>query len=513
MGHEYIIEMLNITKDFPGIRANDNITLQLRKGEIHALLGENGAGKSTLMSILFGLYQPTSGVIKKNGQEVKINTPNDANDLNIGMVHQHFKLVECFSVLDNIILGVEPTRGLFLEKKKAREKVLELSNKYGLKVDPDALVSDITVGMQQRTEILKMLYRDNEVLIFDEPTAVLTPQEIEELMKIMKSLAKEGKSILFITHKLNEIMEVADRCTIIRKGKYIGTVDIKDTTKEELSRMMVGRNVSFSVDKKPSTPGETVLKVEHMTVPSKSHSNNAVKDVSFNVRRGEIVCIAGIDGNGQSEFVQGLTGLENITGGTITFCGKDITHVSIRDRSKAGMSHIPEDRHKHGLVLDYSLEQNMVLQRYWAPEFQNHGFIKSKAVRDHAVRLIEQYDVRSGQGPVTITRSMSGGNQQKAIIAREIDKAPELLVAVQPTRGLDVGAIEYIHKQLVAQRDSGKAVLLVSLELDEVMDVSDRILVMYEGELVGQLDPKKVTVEELGLYMAGAKRDTVPAEV
>ena len=513
MGHEYIIEMLNITKDFPGIRANDNITLQLRKGEIHALLGENGAGKSTLMSILFGLYQPTSGVIKKNGQEVKINTPNDANDLNIGMVHQHFKLVECFSVLDNIILGVEPTRGLFLEKKKAREKVLELSNKYGLMVDPDALVSDITVGMQQRTEILKMLYRDNEVLIFDEPTAVLTPQEIEELMKIMKSLAKEGKSILFITHKLNEIMEVADRCTIIRKGKYIGTVDIKDTTKEELSRMMVGRNVSFSVDKKPSTPGETVLKVEHMTVPSKAHSNNAVKDVSFNVRRGEIVCIAGIDGNGQSEFVQGLTGLENITGGTITFCGKDITHASIRDRSKAGMSHIPEDRHKHGLVLDYSLEQNMVLQRYWAPEVQKHGFIKSKAVRDHAVCLIEQYDVRSGQGPVTITRSMSGGNQQKAIIAREIDKAPELLVAVQPTRGLDVGAIEYIHKQLVAQRDSGKAVLLVSLELDEVMDVSDRILVMYEGELVGQLDPKKVTVEELGLYMAGAKRDTVPAEV
>ena len=391
--------------------------------------------------------------------------------------------------------------------------MLELSNKYGLKVDPDALVSDITVGMQQRTEILKMLYRDNEVLIFDEPTAVLTPQEIEELMKIMKSLAKEGKSILFITHKLNEIMEVADRCTIIRKGKYIGTVDIKDTTKEELSRMMVGRNVSFSVDKKPSTPGETVLKVEHMTVPSKAHSNNAVKDVSFNVRRGEIVCIAGIDGNGQSEFVQGLTGLENITGGTITFCGKDISHASIRDRSKAGMSHIPEDRHKHGLVLDYSLEQNMVLQRYWAPEFQKHGFIKSKAVRDHAVRLIEQYDVRSGQGPVTITRSMSGGNQQKAIIAREIDKAPELLVAVQPTRGLDVGAIEYIHKQLVAQRDSGKAVLLVSLELDEVMDVSDRILVMYEGELVGQLDPKKVTVEELGLYMAGAKRDTVPAEV
>ena len=513
MANDYIIEMLNITKEFPGIKANDNVTLQLRRGEIHALLGENGAGKSTLMSILFGLYQPTSGMIKMNGQEVHINNPNDANDLNIGMVHQHFKLVECFSVLDNIVLGVEPTKGLFLEKKGARERVMALSDKYGLKVDPDALISDITVGMQQRTEILKMLYRDNDVLIFDEPTAVLTPQEIEELMKIMKNLAKEGKSILFITHKLNEIMEVADRCTILRKGKYIGTVDIKDTTKEELSRMMVGRDVSFSVDKKPAQPGETVLKVEHMTVPSKVHSNNAVKDISFNVRRGEIVCIAGIDGNGQSEFVQALTGLEKMSSGKLIFEGKDITNATIREKSKAGMSHIPEDRHKHGLVLDYTLEQNMVLQRYWEPEFQKAGFIKNKAVRAYSDRLIEQYDVRSGQGSSTVVRSMSGGNQQKAIIAREIDKDPELLVAVQPTRGLDVGAIEYIHNQLVAQRDSGKAVLLVSLELDEVMDVSDRILVMYEGELVGQLDPKQITVEELGLYMAGAKRDEVPAEV
>jgi simple sugar transport system ATP-binding protein len=512
MENDYIIEMLNITKEFPGIKANDNITLQLRKGEIHALLGENGAGKSTLMSILFGLYQPTSGIIKKNGKEVHINTPNDANELNIGMVHQHFKLVECFSVLDNIILGVEPTKGLFLEKKGARSKVLELSDKYGLKVDPDALISDITVGMQQRTEILKMLYRDNEVLIFDEPTAVLTPQEIEELMKIMKNLAKEGKSILFITHKLNEIMEVADRCTILRKGKYIGTVDIDKTSKEELSKMMVGRNVSFSVDKKPAEPGETVLKISHMTVPSKVHSNNAVKDVSLNVRKGEIVCIAGIDGNGQSEFVQGLTGLEKVSAGTITFMGQDITKSSIRDKSKLGMSHIPEDRHKHGLVLDYTLEQNMVLQRYWQPEFQKAGFIKAKAVRQYSDRLIEQYDVRSGQGSTTIVRSMSGGNQQKAIIAREIDKDPELLVAVQPTRGLDVGAIEYIHSQLVSQRDKGKAVLLVSLELDEVMDVSDRILVMYEGEIVGELDPKKITVEELGLYMAGAKRDRVVVE-
>ena len=513
MENEYIIEMLNITKDFSGNKANDNITLQLRRGEIHALLGENGAGKSTLMSILFGLYQPTSGIIRKNGQEVHINTPNDANNLNIGMVHQHFKLVECFTVLDNIILGVEPTKGPFLEKKGARKKVMELSEKYGLKVDPDALISDITVGMQQRTEILKMLYRDNEILIFDEPTAVLTPQEIEELMKIMKGLAKEGKSILFITHKLNEIMEVADRCTILRKGKYIGTVDIDKTSKEELSRMMVGRNVSFSVDKKPAKPGETVLKVDHLTVPSKAHSNNAVKDVSFNVRKGEIVCIAGIDGNGQSEFVQGLTGLEKVTGGTITFKGHDITKSSIRERSKMGMSHIPEDRHKHGLVLDYSLEQNMVLQRYWQPDFQSGGFIKSKAVRRYSDKLIEQYDVRSGQGSATVTRGMSGGNQQKAIIAREIDKDPDLLVAVQPTRGLDVGAIEFIHKQLVAQRDKGKAVLLISLELDEVMDVSDRILVMYEGEIVGQLYPDKTTVEELGLYMAGAKRDKVPAEI
>lgn len=510
MADDFIIEMLNITKEFPGIKANDNVTLQLRRGEIHALLGENGAGKSTLMSILFGLYQPTSGTIKMNGKEVHINNPNDANDLNIGMVHQHFKLVECFSVLDNIVLGVEPTKGLFLEKKGARERVMALSDKYRLKVDPDALISDITVGMQQRTEILKMLYRDNDVLIFDEPTAVLTPQEIEELMKIMKNLAREGKSILFITHKLNEIMETADRCTILRKGKCIGTVDIRDTTKEELSRMMVGRDVSFFVDKKPVQPGEIVLKVEHMTVSLRGSGKNVVSDVSFHVRRGEIVCIAGIDGNGQSELVQALTGLEKMSAGKIIFEGKDITNASIREKSKAGISHIPEDRHKHGLVLDYTLEQNMVLQRYWEPEFQKAGFIRNKAVRAYADKLIAQYDVRSGQGVSTVVRSMSGGNQQKAIIAREINKAPELLVAVQPTRGLDIGAIEYIHSQLVAQRDSGKAVLLVSFEMDEVMDVSDRILVMYEGELVGQFDPKHITVEELGLYMAGAKRDQVP---
>ena len=400
----------------------------------------------------------------------------------------------------------------FLQKAEARKKVVALSEKYGLRVDPDALISDISVGMQQRVEILKMLYRDNEILIFDEPTAVLTPQEIDELMQIMRNLAAEGKSILFISHKLAEIMAVADRCSVLRKGKYIGTVETANTTMEELSAMMVGRSVNFHVEKKPMEPGEVVLEVKNMTMASKMHKNNAVKNVSLKVRRGEIVCLAGIDGNGQTEFVYGLTGLEPLSSGTVTLCGKDITHASIRQRSTMGMSHIPEDRHKHGLVLDYSLEDNMVLQRYFEPEFTNGaGFLRRKNIRQYAGKLIEQYDVRSGQGPITIARSMSGGNQQKAIVAREIDKDPELLVAVQPTRGLDVGAIEYIHRQLVAQRDAGKAVLLVSLELDEVMDVPDRILVMYEGEIVGELDPKTTTQEELGLYMAGAKRDEVKA--
>ena len=505
MAEDFVIEMLHITKEFPGIKANDDITLQLRKGEVHALLGENGAGKSTLMSVLFGLYQPEAGKILKNGKEVAVRNPNDANALGIGMVHQHFKLVECFSVLDNIILGVEPNKLGFLQKAEARKKVMALSEKYGLRVDPDALISDISVGMQQRVEILKMLYRDNEILIFDEPTAVLTPQEIEELMDIMRGLAEEGKSILFISHKLNEIMAVADRVTVLRKGRYVGTVNTCDTNKQELSNMMVGRPVQLQVVKEPAQPKDPVLRVRHMCVASHQHKRDAVHDVSLEVRAGEIVCIAGIDGNGQTEFVQGLTGLDKITGGTVELCGKNITHTSIRRRGE-NMSHIPEDRHKHGLILDFTLEQNMVLQRYLEPQFQKAGFIKNAAVREYAQHLIDQYDVRSGQGPVTIARSMSGGNQQKAIIAREIDKDPKLLVAVQPTRGLDVGAIEYIHKQIVAQRDAGKAVLLVSLELDEVMNLSDRILVMYEGEIVGEFDPKTTTVQELGLYMAGAKK-------
>ena len=503
---QYVIEMLHITKEFPGIKANDDITLQLKKGEIHALLGENGAGKSTLMSVLFGMYQPEKGVIKKDGKEVKINNPNDATALHIGMVHQHFKLIDVFTVMDNIILGAEDTRLGFLQRKAARKKVQELSERYGLKVDLDARIENITVGMQQRVEILKMLYRDNEVLIFDEPTAVLTPQEIDELMEIMRGLKREGKSILFISHKLNEIMAVSDRVSVLRKGRYIGTVNTCETSKAELSSMMVGRPVQLVVEKDESRPTDDVLKVENLTVTSKLYKKDAVKNVSFTVRKGEIVCIAGIDGNGQSELVHALTGLDKISSGKITLNGEDITGASIRQRSVAGMSHIPEDRHKHGLVLDYTLEQNMVLQKYLEPRFQNHGFIRFDAIRSYAEGLIDKFDVRSGQGPVTTARAMSGGNQQKAIIARELDRDMPLVVAVQPTRGLDVGAIEFVHSQLVAERDHGKAVLLVSLELDEVMNLSDRILVMYEGEIVGEFDPRQVTVEELGLYMAGAKK-------
>ena len=503
---DYVIEMLHITKEFPGIRANDDVTLQLKRGEIHALLGENGAGKSTLMSVLFGLYQPEQGIIKKDGQEVKISNPNDATALHIGMVHQHFKLVECFTVLDNIILGAEPMKGVVVDRAAARKKVMELSQRYGLKVDPDARVEDISVGMQQRVEILKMLYRDNDILIFDEPTAVLTPQEIDELMDIMRGFKAEGKSILFITHKLAEIKAVADRCSVLRKGKYMGTLDVANTSVEEMSRLMVGRDVQLVSTKDESHPGDVVLQVDNLTVPSKVSKKDAVKHASLQVRAGEIVCLAGIEGNGQTEFIHAVTGLDKPSSGTVTLCGRDITHAPIRRRSKLGMSHIPEDRHKHGLVLDYPLEYNMVLQRYWEKGFQQGGFLKKRVIRAYSDRLIEQYDVRSGQGSTTIARSMSGGNQQKAIVAREIDKDPQLLIAVQPTRGLDVGAIEYIHKQIIAQRDAKKAVLLVSLELDEVMNLSDRILVMYEGEIVGEFDPKTTDVQTVGLYMAGAKR-------
>lgn len=520
MENQYVIEMLNIRKEFPGIVANDDITLQLKRGEIHALLGENGAGKSTLMSVLFGLYSPEKGIIKKDGKEVKISDPNAATALHIGMVHQHFKLVEVFTVLDNIILGDEPLKEYnfkpfnylnqkyfhFIDREKARKKIIELSEKYGLAVDPDAKIEDITVGMQQRVEILKMLYRDNEVLIFDEPTAVLTPNEIDELIEIMHNLAKEGKSILFITHKLNEIMQAADRVTVLRKGKGIGTVNVKDTTKEELSEMMVGRKVQLVVEKSAAKPQEEVLKVENLTVIDKIHKNEVVKNVSFAAHRGEITCIAGIDGNGQTELIYAITGLEAPNQGNIYLNGEDITKASIRKRNNKGIAHIPEDRHKHGLVLDYSLEQNIVLEKYFKEQFQKGGFINFKAVREYANNIIDKYDVRSGQGSITLARSMSGGNQQKAIVGREIDRETDLLIACQPTRGLDVGAIEYIHKQLIEERDKGKAILLVSLELDEVMSLADRILVMHSGEIVGEFKPNEITVQELGLYMAGAKR-------
>jgi len=502
---EYVIEMNHITKKFGTFKANDDITLQVKKGEIHALLGENGAGKSTLMSVLFGLYQPEEGQIKMNGQEVKINNPNDANLLGIGMVHQHFKLVHNFTVLESIVLGHETVKNGVLKMEDARKKVMELSEKYKFKIDPDAFISDITVGMQQRVEILKMLYCDNEVLIFDEPTAVLTPQEVNELMKVMLQLVQEGKSIIFITHKLNEIKAVANRCSVLRKGKYIGTIDVAQTSKEEMSEMMVGRKVDFIIDKQEINLGEPVLEVKNLTIHSKQ-KRESVKNVSFTVRRGEILTIAGIDGNGQSELVYGITGLMPIEEGEIFLNQKNITKESIRQKCLDGLAHIPEDRHKDGLVLDYTLQENLVLQSYYTKEFQKNGFLKFDAIRQYAKKLIEKFDIRSAQGEDSIVRGMSGGNQQKAIIARELDRNPEIVIAVQPVRGLDVGAIEYIHKQLIAQRDSGKAVLLVSLELDEVMNVSDRILVMYEGEIVADVNPTNTTVEELGLYMSGAKR-------
>lgn len=505
---DYIIEMVGITKEFPGIIANDNITLQIKQGEIHALLGENGAGKSTLMSVLFGLYQPEQGVIKIKGKEIKINSPLDANAHGIGMVHQHFKLVHNFTVLQNIILGVETVKGGLLQMEEARNKVLELSNKYNLKVDPDAVISDISVGMQQRVEILKMLYRDNEILILDEPTAVLTPQEIDELMKVMKDLVKEGKSIIFITHKLNEIKTVADRCTVLRRGKYIGVVEVIDSDVELMSEMMVGRKVNLTIEKQENNPKDTVLQVNHLFVKSRREGNDkyVVNDVSLEVRRGEIVCVAGIEGNGQTELVRAITGLLQLESGQIFLNGEDISKKSIRYRSMHGMSHIPEDRHRYGLVLDYSLGDNLVLQEYFTPQFQKGGFLKKEEILKYANTLIENYDIRSSQGADTLARSMSGGNQQKAIIAREVSRKPDILIAVQPTRGLDVGAIELIHKQLVKERDKGNAVLLISLELDEVMNLSDRILVIYEGEIVADLNPKEASTRELGLYMSGSKR-------
>ncbi|NLO26172.1 MAG: ABC transporter ATP-binding protein [Clostridiales bacterium] len=502
---KYVVEMLNIRKEFPGVVANDDISLQLKSGEIHALLGENGAGKSTLMSILFGLYTPDRGTIKVRGKKVNITNPNIANELGIGMVHQHFKLVHNFTVTENIILGMEMKKGIVLDTKSAAIKVKELSERYGLNVDPYAKVEDISVGMQQRVEIMKMLYRNAEVLIFDEPTSVLTPQEIRELMGIMRNLIAEGKSIILITHKLKEIKAIADRCTVIRRGKLTGTVDVAFTSEERLAEMMVGRQVSFSVQKEERQPGEVVLDIRNLSVLS-SRKVLGLKDVSLQVREGEVLGIAGVDGNGQTELVEAITGMRKAQSGRIFLRGTDITDMSVRERIKAKMAYIPADRHKHGLILDYSIENNMVMKVYYQQPFSSNGLLNSDAIRGYARRVMEQFDVRSGQGPGASARSLSGGNQQKTIVGREIDQNPEVLIAVQPTRGLDVGAIEYIHKRIVEQRDNGKAVLLVSLELDEILNLSDRIAVINGGEIIDIVDADKVTENEVGLMMAGVKR-------
>lgn len=501
---EYVVEMLNIRKEFPGIVANDNITLRLKKGEVHALLGENGAGKSTLMSILFGMYVPEQGIIKVRGKEVKISNPNVANELGIGMVHQHFKLVHNFTVTQNIILGSEPRKGLTVDVKSAAKKIEELSKKYGLNVDPYAKIEDISVGMQQRVEILKMLYRDAEVLILDEPTAVLTPQEIDELMKIIKNLISEGKSIIIITHKLKEIKAVADKCTVIRRGKYIGTVDVKETSEAKMAEMMVGRPVSFEVEKEDKEPGEVILKLDNVSVMN-NKKVLGLKDFSLEVKRGEVLGIAGVEGNGQTELVEAITGMRSVASGKIYFKDEDITNISIRKRINSGIAHIPEDRQKRGLVLDYTMENNMVLEIYNREPFSKRGLLNKKAIHEYAEKIINEFDVRSGQGGASIARGLSGGNQQKAIIGREIELDPELLIAVQPTRGLDVGSIEYIHKRLIEQRDEGKAVLLVSLELSEILNLSDRIAIVNNGELIGIVNANETNENEVGLMMAGVK--------
>jgi simple sugar transport system ATP-binding protein len=499
-----VVELSNITKRFPGIVANDSISFKLQQGEIHALLGENGAGKSTLMNILFGLYQPDEGSISMLGKEVAIDSPNRAIELGIGMVHQHFKLVQPFTVTENIILGMEPRKGFNIDIRFAQEEVRKLSEQYGLRVDPTAKIEDISVGMQQRVEILKTLYRGANILIFDEPTAVLIPQEIKELMVILRNLVKEGKSIILITHKLKEIMEISDTVTIIRRGKVIDTVETAKTTVSELAEKMVGRNVSFKVVKKEASPGEPILEVKQVT--ARDHQGlPSLKGINFEVKAGEILGIAGVDGNGQSELIEALTGLRTIDSGQVVLKGLEITNQTPRHIAEAGLSHIPEDRHKHGLVLDFTMSENMVLETYFHPAYNRNGFLSYDAIDKHAEALIKQYDVRTSS-IYNKARSLSGGNQQKAIIARELDRNPDLLIAAQPTRGLDVGAIEFVHKQLIEQRDQGKAVLLISFELDEIMNVSDRIVVIYEGEIVGEVRPQQTNDQELGLMMAGSTR-------
>lgn len=497
---DYSIEMLHIRKEFPGIVANDDITLQVKKGEIHAILGENGAGKSTLMSILFGLYKADKGEIKINGQTVEINNPNDATALKIGMVHQHFKLIENYTVTENIILGKEGS--FVLSKTDAERRIKALSDKYALNIDPDSVIEDITVGMQQRVEILKMLYVNADILIFDEPTAVLTPQEIDDLLEIMRGLKSEGKSIILITHKLNEIKQVADRCTIIRRGKFVDVVDVKDTSQEEMASLMVGRSVSFDVDKSPAKPLEPILEIKNLNVLD-SKKLPSVKDFSLTVRAGEIVGLAGVDGNGQSELVEAISGLRKIESGSVLISSKDITHLPIRDRHEAGMGHVPEDRQKRGLILDYNLKDNFVIKNYYHKPFSERGILKQSVMKEYGQKIIDTFDVRSGKGLNSFAKNLSGGNQQKAIVGREIINNPKLLIVVQPTRGLDVGAIEFIHKQIIAHRDAGNAVLLISFELDEIFNLSDRIAVISGGRLMDVVETSETDERTIGLMMAG----------
>ncbi len=508
---DYVIEMLDVSKKFGNFYANDHITLQLEKGEIHALLGENGAGKSTLMNVLFGLYQPDGGEIRVHGENVAITDPNVANDLGIGMVHQHFMLVENLTVTENIILGSEPTKGGIINIKDSAKKVAEISKMYGLDVDPYAKIMDISVGMQQRVEILKTLYRGADILILDEPTASLTPQEIEELMSIMRKLVAEGKSIIIITHKLGEIMKVSDKVTVIRKGKGIGTVITKETNPEELATLMVGRQVTFKTEKGPSYPTEEILKVEDLFV-NDYRGIAKLKGLNLSVRRGEIVGIAGIDGNGQSELIEAITGLAKVKSGKIIINNEDVTNKKPRKITETGIGHIPQDRHKHGLILDFSVAYNTALQSYYHEPLSKGGIMNYKMVNDKAEELIKEFDVRT-QGTHEMARALSGGNQQKLIIGREVMRNPDLLIAALPTRGLDVGAIEFIHRRLIEQRDSGKAVLLITFELDEVMNVSDRIAVIYDGAIVGTVLPQETTEQALGLMMAGHSKDVAEKEV
>lgn len=506
----YVVEMRHITKKFGDFTANEDINLKVRPGEIHALLGENGAGKSTLMNMLSGLLMPTSGEIIYKGKPVTIDSPSAANRLGIGMVHQHFMLIDHFTIAENIMLGSEPVKGVQLDFKKAMKDIEEVSKRYGLAVDPKAKVEDITVGMQQRVEILKTLYRGAEVLIFDEPTAVLTPQEIQELIQIMHELVSEGKSIILITHKLDEIKQVADRCTVIRRGKMIGTVDVDDVSSQELADMMVGRSVSFRTEKQPATPKEVVLSVEDLVVKD-ARGVDKVKRLNLEVRAGEVVGIAGIDGNGQSELIQALTGLTEVHAGRITLNGTNITGWKPRKITELGLGHVPEDRHKYGLVLEFSVANNMALQSYYHPPFSQKGLLNESYIKEYARKLIQEYDVRTVDELVPV-KALSGGNQQKAIIAREVDRNPDLLIVAQPTRGLDVGAIEYIHKRLIEQRDKQKAVLVVSFELDEILNVSDRIVVMHDGAISGEVYPDQTSEQELGLLMAGSSMEKAKQE-